>query len=153
MFSGLVRSLSSSAHKRMSEAFAPSTQKMYLTMFRTYLAFLAFITVLPNQVNVDIALAFLEFLHFNNFSINQMANHVSAIKSFSVRLNLPFEIFEHSKVVTYLKALKRTAPCKIQIHNIIDIPLLYQICEKCQLTHLGKIFRAIYLCAFFGFLR
>ena len=117
-------------------------------MFRTYLGFVAFIRVLPSQVNVDIVLAFLEFLHFNNVSATQMLNHVSAIKSFSIRLSLPLDVFEHLKITTYLKAVKRTAASRIKIHNIIDIPFLYEISHKSQLTHLGQILEQFTLLPF-----
>ena len=152
-FSDLLSSLSKLAHSRLPDALATSTQRAYLTMFHLYLAFLAFIGFLPAKVNVDVILAFLECLNFNSISVAQMSNHLAAIKSFSVKLNLPVNIFEHSKISMYLKAIQKTTPVKIKLNNIVDIPFLTALVKKCDSTYMGQIFKVAYLISFFGFLR
>ena len=121
-------------------------------MFRTFLAFLIFTTVHPTQVNVEVLLAFLECLHFNSTSPAQMLNYLSALKCFAVRFDLYHHVFDHSKVHMYVKALQKTTPARIKLHNIVDINFLKEIVKKCDCTYLGKIFKAMYLLAFFWFL-
>ena len=109
VFSFLFRftqlNLSKMAHSRLSDALAKSTQRAYLTIFRLYLAFLAFIGLQPSKVNVDVILAFLECLNLNGISVAQMNNHLAAIKSFSVKLSLPLFVLEHCKISMYLEAI------------------------------------------------
>ena len=88
LFSDLVRSLANLAHGRLPDALASSTLRSYTAMFKLYLAFLAFIAVHPNQVNVEVLLAFLEFLNFNSVRPAQMQNHISAIRYFCIRFSL-----------------------------------------------------------------
>ena len=122
-------------------------------MFRLFLAFLAFNVIPISQVTVHVTLAFLEFLHFNSSTVNQMKNHISAIKHFSHRFALHLSAFDDPKVTLYLTSVQKAAPFCVKIHNIIDIPLLKKIVTACNLTYMGHIFKTIYLSAFFGFLR
>ena len=122
-------------------------------MFRLYLAFLTFINLQPYQVNVDVILAFLECLNFNSVGISQMNNYISAIKSLSLRFNLPLQHLEHQKISLYLRALQKTTPAKMKLKTIIDVPFLKLIVNKCDSTFLGHIFKVAYLLGFFGFLR
>ena len=68
LFAGLIQSLSKAAHARFQDAFADSTNRSYMAMFRLYLAFLAFNGLSPSQVMVDVLLAFFECLKFNDIS-------------------------------------------------------------------------------------
>ena len=120
LFSELVRSLANLAQRRFPDALAASTQRSYTAMFKIYLAFLAFIAVHPSQVNVDVTLAFLEFLNFNSIRVAQMQNYISAIKHFALRFALPIEALEHNNVAAYIKAIKKTAVANVIIHNVID---------------------------------
>ena len=106
-----------------------------------------------NKVNVEVLLAFLECLNYSDIKALQMANYISALKSFAVRFDTSTAPFEHPKIHMYLKAIQKPTPFKITLHNIVDIPFLHEIITKCKSTYLGQIFKAMYLLAFFGFLR
>ena len=77
----VARHLIMLATSRLSEAFCDSTKKAYSTLFRTFLAFVAFMSWELHQVNVFSLLCFLDCLHFNGVKVSQMANYLSAIKS------------------------------------------------------------------------
>ena len=139
------------AHSRLPDALANSTQRAYLAMFRLYLAFLAFIGLEPIQVNVDVLLAFLECLNFNSISVAQMNNHLAAVMSFSVRLNLPLSHLEHSKISMYLKAIQKITPAKTKLNNIVDITFLKKMILKCDSIFMGQIFKTAYLISFLVF--
>ena len=153
IFTGLIHSLSGLAHARLPGALAQSTNRAYSAMFKMYLAFLAFASIQPNQVNVHVALAFLECLNFNKVRFSQMANYISAIKSFSTKFGLNFEAFEHRKIGMYLKSLQKSSPLSVKLHQVIDVKILRHIVNKCDLTYMGPIFKVAYILGFFGFLR
>ena len=141
------------ALSRLPYALAESTNKAYTAMFRLYLAFLAFVAFTPNQVNVDIFLAFLECLVVNQVKAAQLQNYVSAIKNFSIRFSMPSHFCDHPKVHMYIKSLQKSAPVNVKINQIIDIQLLKALITCCDRTFLGDIFKTCYLLAFFTFLR
>ena len=134
IFTGLIHSLSGLAHARLPGALAQSTNRAYSAMFKMYLAFLAFASIQPNQVIVHVALAFLECLNFNTVRFSQMANYISAIKSFSTKFGLNFDAFEHKKIGMYLKSLQKSSPLAVNLHQVIDINLLRHIVNKCDST-------------------
>ena len=150
---GVISSLSTLAHCRMSEALASSTHWTYTAMFRLYLAFLVFAGYQPSQVMLDIALAFLECLQFNGVLYSQMLNYVSAIRSMSIRYSLDLQPWNHPKISMYLKSVQKSSPTLLKMHNIIDIDMLKQLIKKCDCTFMGTVFKVLYLVAFFGFLR
>ena len=80
---------------RLLQSFRPSTQRSYSRMFSDYLVFLGVSGLLPGQVNVEILLAFLEYLHQNNFTVSNIANHLAAIRALSIIYDLPTECFKH----------------------------------------------------------
>ena len=123
--SGLTSYLAKSALGRLPDAWAPSTYRSYNTMFRLYLAFIVFMQVY----------------------------HLSAVKSYYVRLALPVAVFDSQQITMYLKSLQKTAPFSVRLSNLIDVTLLKALIAKCEMTYMGDIFKAVYLLAFFGFLR
>ena len=153
VFTGLIHSLSTLAHSRLSLAFADSTNRSYTAMFRLYLAFLAFNALDPSQVIIDTILAFFECLRLNNVSYSQMLNYLSSLKAFAGRFSLDVSVFQHSKLALYFKAVQKSSPKLIRLDNIIDKNFLHHIIQKCDGTMLGNVFKAAYLLAFFGFLR
>ena len=150
-FTGIVENLSKSAFSRVPLALAQSTNRAYGKMFRTYLAFLVFVGILPFKVNEAIFLAFMECLMVNKVSHVQIQNYVSAIRHFSLTYNLPVKFLQHHNVKMYLKSLKKNAPLSVKLHNIIDSPLLHDLISKCDFTYMGTIFKTAYLIAYFVF--
>ena len=89
----LERQLTVMATSRLSQAFSQSTKKAYGTMFKTFLAFVAFMNWDLLQVNVFSLLCFLECLQFNGVKHTQMSNYLSAIKSTFLIYGLDVHIF------------------------------------------------------------
>ena len=147
--SGLTSNLAKSALERLSDAWAPSTYRSYTTMFRLYLAFMVFMQVNLAEVNFGHILAFLECLHWNGMKCSQIQNHLSAVKSYYIRLALPVAVFDNQQITMYLKSLQKTAPFSVRLPNLIDITLLKALIAKCELTYMWDIFKAVYLLAFF----
>ena len=122
-------------------------------MFRLFLAFLCFSKASSSQVNVNVLLAFLEFLVFNSVKHSQLLNYLSAIKTMASIYDWHIPDLKHVKIQLYLKLIKKTAPFCVKLHHIIDITFLTSLVSKCDSTYMGSIFKAVYLTAFFGFFR
>ena len=153
IFLGVISTLSSSAQSKLPAALAQSTRRAYTAMFRLFLAFLCFNQVSISQVNVNILLAFLEFLYCNGTKYSQLLNYISAIRTFSLMYDVKIPDLKHSKINLSLKAIQKANPFSVKLHHLIDIPLLNSIISTCDLTYLGYMFKSIYLLAFFGFFR
>ena len=100
-----------------------------------------------------ILLAFLEFLIENNLSHSNIANHISAIKACCTLYHLPFAPFQDPRIKYYLKAIALHKPFKIKFKKVVDIQTLQLIIRSCDFTYMGQIYKALYLVAFFSFLR
>ena len=141
------------AARRMQQAFAESTRRSYAAMFRMFLAFLVFLNIQPTLISSAHVLAFLEFLVFNKVSHSQIANYLSAIKSKYAMLALSTTPFFDQRIKYFTKAVARCAPLTIKLKAIIEPPLLGQIIHQCQFFHMGFVFKAAILLAYFAFLR
>ena len=142
-----------SAEGRLQAAFTSATAKAYESAFRLFLAFTVFMAWDIHKVNVEFLLIYLEFLVFNAATPGQVANHLSALKAKFALHSLSTQIFDHQKVSYFVKSLKLNAPLTVTLHKIIDIPLLMNIVKQCDKFHMGQVFKAVYLLAFFSFLR
>ena len=82
-----------------------------------------------------------------------MANHLSAIKTQFALYALNTQAFVDPRIKYYTKALTLNRPFRATLKSIIDIPLLEKIVHQCQFMYMGVTFKALYLIAFFSFLR
>ena len=124
------------AQSRLSLALAQSTRRAYTAMFRLCLAFLCFNQVSISQVNVNVLLAFLEFLFCNGTKYSQLLNYVSAICTFCLMYDFNIPDLKHSKINLYLKAIQKSTSFSVKLHHLIDFPLLNSIISTCDLTYL-----------------
>ena len=106
-----------------------------------------------HALNVSSILAFLEFLAFNNFTSSSIANHMSAIKTKCAMWGLGTKIFKDPRIKYFTRATTLSAPLKVSLKAVIDIPLLSHIVSQCDRTYMGQVFKAAYLLSFFSFLR
>ena len=148
-----MRTLRRSARRRLHCAFVPATDKAYASMFRLFIAFTVFLNTTINQVNADFLLLYLEFLVYNGASPSQVANHLSALKAKFIIFSLDSPMFDDPRLSYFIRSLKLNAPLRVTLHNIIDIKLLTSIIRQCDKFYMGQIFKAMYLLAFFSFLR
>ena len=98
-------------------------------------------------------LCFLECLHLNGLKVSQMANYLSAIKSTFTISGLDVSCFGNQRLKLYEMGVQLHAPLSVKLNKVIDIALLKQIVQQCDLTSMGQILKAVYLLGFFSFLR
>ena len=60
---------------------------------------------------------------------------------------------DHKKIKYYLRDLKLNRPISVTSHNIITVHMLLKIVYQCDYLYMGKVFKAVFLAAFFGFFR
>ena len=147
----MVKSLATRASVRLQAAFRPSTVKAYTAMFRTFMCFCVFVDLDVSHLDVDGILAYLECLNFNKVSVNMISNHLAAIKAKLIVLGLNPSPLDHRKVKYYIRALKLNRPISVTSHNIITVQRLLKIVYQCDYLYMGKVFKAVFLVAFFGF--
>ena len=80
--------------------------KAYSVLFRTSLAYVAFMNWELNKVNASSLVCFLEGLHFNGVKVSQMANYLSAIKSTFTIYGLNVSCFGDQRLKLYQKAVQ-----------------------------------------------
>ena len=148
-----TRLLAGKATKRLRGAFAESTNKSYNHKLRYFIAFCVLNNVQLSHVSVFIVLAFLEFLVFNGFKHGVIKNYVCALKTSFACYGLPNAAFADGRVSYFLKAVQKAGPHSVSLRPIIDTSLLAGIAETCDMMEDGYIFKAVYLTAFFSFLR
>ena len=96
-------------------------------------------------------LSFLEFLLENGTSTSGVANYISAIKSNLAMYGI--STLPSQRITYFQKSLALQRKFSVKIKKIIDLPLLHKIITLCDTTYMGQIYKAIYLVAFFSFLR
>ena len=140
------------ATSRLPNAFSDSTKKAYASLFRTFVAFAAFMQWDLLQVTVLNLLCFLECLNYNGVKCLHMANYLSAIKTQFLLCGLDVACFTDVRLKFYQKAIQRQTPLNIKLNKIIDITTLKLIDDQCNYTYMGQVFKALYLLSFYSFL-
>ena len=138
------------AARRMHQAFAESTRRSYPAMFRTFLAFLAFLNVETHLISPPHILAFLEFLVFNKVSHSQSSNYLAAIKANFSMFALDTTPFFDQRIKYFTKAVARCAPLTVKLKSIIDPPLLVKIVQECEYLYMGFVFKSAILLPYFA---
>ena len=98
-------------------------------------------------------MAFLEFLAWNQVFVHMIANHVSAIKVNLVMYGLEYEFMDHPRIRYLLKSMKMSRPLSVTQRPIMSIKTLHAFIAACSFIRFGKIYAAVFLIAYFGFLR
>ena len=148
-----ARRLASKATARTHQAFRPATQASYTRKFRLFVAYCCFIGVHLQNLTPLIAMSFLEFLVENNLFHSAIANYLSAVKANLALYGLPLYSFQDPRITYFQKSLSLHKTFAPVVKKIIDIPLLASITSICDTMWMGQIFKALYLTAFFSFLR
>ena len=148
-----MATLTSKASQHLHQAFSPKTKKVYASMFKVLLAFCIMMNVPIEKVSVKVLFSFLECLVINKCSATAVANYVSAIKASLTLYDLEFVICDHPNLKYYLESLRINRPLSVTHHNIIDIPMLKRIASLASSMNQGVVFKALFLTAFFAFLR
>ena len=149
----MAAQLATLASTRLLQGFRPSTLRQYKHMWMDFIAFQVAAGLPPCQVNTDILLSFMEFLHLNSISSSHIANYMAALRAFHIVRALGTESFKDERIPLFLKSLKIQAPFCPSVKTHIDISTLEAIFFQCQSLPYPEIFRPLYLLCFFSFLR
>ena len=126
---------------------------MYDSQFKVFLLFLQFHDIDVSNVDVTVVLSFIEFLIYNGLSHNSIAAYVGAVKAKFLVYNLPIEMFQHQWVRMILKSTSRNLPACHRIKGILSIAELRKLVNICDSMHNGYVYKALFLLAFFAFLK
>ena len=77
---GLAAQLATLAANRLLQGFRPSTLKQYDRMWRDFIAYQVAAGLPPCEVNTEILLSFMEFLHHNSLSSSHIENYMAALR-------------------------------------------------------------------------
>ena len=122
-------------------------------MWMDFIAFQVVAGLPPCQVNTEILLSFMEFLHLNLISSSHIANYMAALRAFHIVHALGTKPFKDERIPLFLKSLKIQAPFCPSVKSHIDISTLEAILLQCKNYPYPEIFRPLYLLRFFSFLR
>ena len=125
----------------------------YTRKFRIFVAFCCFINVSLHHLTPLILLSFLEFLAVNQISTSNMANYISAIKTTLAMHGVSTTAFYDQRISLFQKSMRMTRQFTVKIKKIIDVDMLKNIVSTCDTMWMGQIFKAVYLVAFFSFMR
>ena len=117
------------------------------------MAYCCFIGIQLQHLSPVIVMSFLEFLVENNLSHSAICNYVSAVKANLALYGLPLHSFQDPRTSYFQRSLSLHKNFSPVVKKIIDIPLLIFIISICDTMWMGQIFKALYLTAFFSFLR
>ena len=150
---GMAALLAISASARIHQGFRPSTLRQYQRMWDDFLAFQVPAGLPLSQVNTDLLLSFMEYLHQNSHSKPHLSNYMAAIRGFHIIHGLQTAPFKDERIPLFLKFLQINTPLNPVIVSVVDIPFLNSIIQQCQSLELPHVFQPLYLLCFFSFLR
>ena len=114
------------------------------------MAFLVAAGLLPSQVDVHVLLAFMEYLCQNNFTPSNISNYLARIRAYCVIYNIPTTSFRDEM---FIRSLKINKPLLIKNTSILTDAMIVDILEVTAQLETPQAFTALYLLAFFSFLR
>ena len=132
-------------------AHRPATVTSQKIHFKTYLSFLFFYS-LPQEFSCSNLLGFLDFLYQNKLPPKVIRNYVSSLSSLCSLYQIPCDC-HHPAVDRFLHSISNNSQFRPTPSGDFDIPTLYHISKACDLLSDPILFQAIFLTAFYGFLR
>ena len=149
----LTAPLATQACRRWRFGFRPNTLASYERMFQLFLPFLVVVDLsLPEISPLDV-LAFMEYLAQSGMSPDNITNHITAIRSISIMYGIDTTPFRDQRIPLFVKSLKINRPLAPLLKLVIDHTLLLQIITVSAHLQFSLVYRALYLLAFFSFLR
>ena len=105
------------------------------------------------SLEVHNILVFLEFLTRNNISHKVIKNYLSSISALASFYNLDPSGLSHPAVIRFIRSLSINSIFRPTPRGVFDIKTMYDIFRLCDSLHDPHLFRAIFLVAFYEFLR
>ena len=122
-------------------------------MFTDFMSFLVAVGLLPSQVHTNTLLAFMEYLCQNNFTPANISNYLAGIRAYCVLYNISTTPFRHEKIQMFIKSLKINRPLSIKNNPVLTHDMLLEMIQVASKFEHPHVFTALYLLAFFSFLR
>ena len=136
---------------RTRTAYRPSTLSAHLVHIRTYLAFVTFMG-LPVELSLHSLLAFLEYLHINSISHKVILNYIS-LKKAVIKYKWHPEVLSHRLIGDFLRSISINSRFTPTSRGTFDLSTLALISRSCDILVDPPLFRAIFMLAFFAYLR
>ena len=136
----------------MLTAYRPSTDQAHRTHFSTYLSVLLFYS-LPLNVSAQNILIFLEFLVKNHLSPRVVRNYFASISSLAKFYHMDSSDLSHPAVFRFLRSLSINSTFRPTPRGVFSIRIMYDISKACDSLQDPILYRAIFLTAFYAFLR
>ena len=108
---------------------------------------------LPVELHLHSILAFWEYLHINSLSHKVILNYTSSLKRAALKYSWHPEVLSHRLVMEYLRSISINSRFAPTPRGIFDLSTLALISRTCTILNDPILFRAIFLLAFFVFLR
>ena len=140
------------SHNLIGQALRPRTRQAYSSKFRFFMALASFYGVHDVHTE-DYMLCFLTYLFDMGVSPASIAGYLAAVKHAFITRGFDTDVFESRLVCLLQKSFSINAPLKIKTRGIIDINMLQNIINACDYLHHPLLYKAMFLLAFFTFLR
>ena len=108
---------------------------------------------LPIDISVQNTLAFMEYLYKNSLSPRVISNYIASIQTRARFYSWDTSAVSHPAVIRYIRSININSNFTPTPRGIFDVHTLYRISLSCDSLSDPILFRAIFLTAFFGFLR
>ena len=108
---------------------------------------------LPVEFSLHNILVFLEYLYQHHLSPQVIKNYVSSLASMARTYNISAASLSHISVGHYLRSISINSTFRPTPRGVFDIHTLYHISKAFDGLSDPPLFRAIFLTAFFAFLR
>ena len=143
--------LLSQAYSGLELGLRPRTAAAYLSKFRLFLEFC--ICYKFPLAHVDTILSFLEFLTLNGSRALVLTSYVSVFRHYFKMYDLDCSPLNHRKIHLFIMSVSINSPYCPKVKANFTIPLLIQLAKACDHIRYGFLYKAIFLLAYFGFLR
>ena len=108
---------------------------------------------LPLNVSAQNILIFLEFLVKNHLSPRVVRNYFASISSLAKFYHMDSSDLSHPAVFRFLRSLSINSTFRPTLRGVFSIRIMYDISKACDSLQDPILYRAIFLTAFYAFLR
>ena len=119
-------------------------------MLADFFAFLVVTGLTPCQVNVDIILAFLEYLVDNSLSVANICNYLAGLRTMFIIHSLPTQPFRGEKIQMFVRSVRINRPL-VKSNSIFTEQILLDIVSVTETLDFLQIFVSVYLLHFSHF--
>ena len=124
--------LMAGASARVKSSLRPKTKRCYELLFRNFVAFCICVNKSVHDINVGVALAYLEYLVENNVSVHMVANNISAIRASLIMYGLDYLYLDHPRARYFVKSLKINRPLAVIKRNVMSLATLKRLALLCD---------------------